>query len=1087
MKLFVSLFFLSLALVGLNAPSQSQPPAMKPHGLTDSVDVALPQSEKTHRYASRGRVARRIRGDFVGGHDMRRMARTVSAPGSWISYRLQVRADVQLTLEFEELEDRANDATRNAVRAYSIWVDGKRAYFRTAQASSAGPLHFWVQVPPVKRNVIDLRVQNEVETPFHLARIWAFADFSRYFESAGMAVPYHLAPTVALTFGDREADRQKLRAIKTSFGTHPRARAAWTMWIPYGNLSNTEIEQRLDYTLSLAQESDLPVQICFDTWWGSTPNGSDGQGGFWSDVRYHQVVYNQKQAKIQLSVPNRWGNTPWLTTNRPNLNAFKVSRLQTAMRMLQKRRLKLRTAGETDPVLAVNLDNEPVYWATGNAGLGNEILQADFNAATVEAARRDKITLDPTNGLDFGERLWLWRNLRNYQETIAAAAVGASREAIVVDATGARASGDPLRDNIYTQAMVANAALQFPMQNSAYPLWETGAPASARVGGEWNGDSVREREAVLHQLPLGRTAQVNAETGNRASEMVGVRPGYALGQRFYALYNYPHDKMDVAGSELRDTPRGLEPLIYQRVLREETFNDETWKSRAVASEGLERALIGNTTAMSLAPVSNAKPGYVTYRIDAAPIFQGLNIEFSGRAFVSQSKNPDVFIRVLAGSSQNVASMREVGKIFDSGDINAVHRFDLSAIANQQKAVFVRFELSADKLPPTVLNWAAIYHLRFTQSWPAAFTNDTFAQDESIDRQRQQNLLVSWRRDAELAIARLAKNTPNRTASGMPKTVSLALTQALQSAREAFDRGEYALATQRANQASSFTLPGAVYRVIAPGRLAPYPISIQSAAPLTFTLSNWNQDGVAFSLQSERDAPVKIEIGALSAGKFYSLLPGTQGLGSWILRPSRPSDASGISRLVADAAGNVSWTAPASSVLQPTAPPTLEGTFRAVWSQSPPVISFWRADGRGFERVSIGAKTQISRGEPGKETVAAFDQLQRGDDITIFCDADGNATRVVAGTRTLQGVVAEIAPLTPHTMPFVRLQGSETRHIIDLSAPLSIPDSGGALVSTSFRAAPLGTVALKAGDLVKVRVNPRSNRVFELWKTQTATP
>jgi hypothetical protein len=37
--------------------------------------------------------------------------------------------------------------------------------------------------------------------------------------------------------------------------------------------------------------------------------------------------------------------------------------------------------------LAVNLDNEPVYWATGNAGLGSDILLADFNRVTVEVRR----------------------------------------------------------------------------------------------------------------------------------------------------------------------------------------------------------------------------------------------------------------------------------------------------------------------------------------------------------------------------------------------------------------------------------------------------------------------------------------------------------------------------------------------------------------------------------------------------------------------------------------------------------------------------------------------------------------------------
>ncbi len=1079
MNTFFPVSLLALIMVALPSSSEAQKPLPMSAGLADSLDIAQPQSEKNHAYASQGAVARQISGNLVGGHDLRRMARVVGGSRSWVSYRLKVQPGAPITLEFEELENRAGDSSQDAVRAYSLFVDGKRAYFRTAQSSSGGPLHFFVQVPPRARDFLDLRLQNESEVPFNLGRIWAFSDFPTYFERAGMAVPYHLAPTIALTFSDKEADGQKLRAIKTSFGEQDHARPAWTMWMTYANLSDSEIARRLDYTLALAQEFDLPVQICFDTWWGSTPNGSDGQGGFWSDVEYQQVVYNQNQKKFQLSVPNRWGNTPWLSVNHPRLNAFKVQRLQSAMKMLQERELELRARSKENLILAVNLDNEPVYWATGNAGLGNEILQADFGAAALQAARRDGVTLDPTNGLDFAERLWLWRNLLGYQELIAAAATRAGRDAIVVDSSGARAAPDPLRNNTYTQAFVANGALQFPMQNPAYPLWETGAPASARVGGEWNGDSLREREAVLHQLPLGRTAQVNAETGKRESEIDGVRPGYALGQRYYALYNYPHDKMNVAGREIRDTSQKSAPAVYERVIRQETFTDDTWKTRAVATEGLERVLIGNTTAMSLAPISNQKPGYVTYRLDSPQGFPGLSIELSGRAFVSQAKSADVFIKVLAGSDQNRAAMREIGVIFDNGDINAVHRFDLSNVARGQKSVWVRLEISAAKLPPTVLNWAALYHLRFTQPYPAALLQDVFAQDESIERQRQQNLLVSWRRDAELSIARLAQNPISA-----PQSAARAHSQALQSARESYARGEYAAAYRGATLAASFALPGATFRVTAPGQLAPFPISVQSAAPLTFTLHSWNADGVGFSLQNAPSAGATVEFGELERGKSYVVV---QEQGSWILRPTRRGDGAQVTRLVADAAGKVHWTAPASPIPQTAQKTEVQGTFRAIWSETPPAISFWREDGLGFERVAISEKTQILRGEPGQEKTVAFNELMRGDDIVVSYDEGGLATRVVAGARTLEGIVAEAAPLTPYAMPFVRLQDSSQRHIIDLSAPLSIPDSGGSLVNTMFRAASLGTLALKTGDLVKMRINPRSGRVFELAEIRPPTP
>jgi hypothetical protein len=80
--------------------------------------------------------------------------------------------------------------------------------------------------------------------------------------------------------------------------------------------------------------------------------------------------------------------------------------------------------------------------------------------------------------------------------------------------------------------------------------------------------------------------------------MEGVRPGYALGLRYYAMYNYPLDKLDIAAGEIRDTTQPFKTPLYERVLREETFNDDTWRTRVVESQDLQRGVIGNTTAMA---------------------------------------------------------------------------------------------------------------------------------------------------------------------------------------------------------------------------------------------------------------------------------------------------------------------------------------------------------------------------------------------------------------------------------------------------------------------------------------------------------
>jgi hypothetical protein len=1072
------------------SPVKAQGSASQVGTLTDAIDVSDQRNEKAHRFASQGRVIREMSGDFVGAHDLRRVARTVQGRGSWISYQVKVQTGAPITLEFEEIENREAKRGQDDVRGYSVLVDGQRAYFRTARNSGAGPLHFFVQVPARTDGVLHLKLQNEAETPFRIARIWAFSNFSKYFENHGLAVPYHLAPTFRPSFNDFEVDRQKLQAIKTSLGNHPHARPAWTTWLNYANLSDREIGFRLDYILRLAQTLDLPVQISFDTWWGSTPNGVDGLGGFWGDVPYQQVVYNQTIGQYQLSIPNRWGNTPWLSLKHPRLNAFKILRLQTAMRMLQERQQSLQAQGRGELILAINLDNEPVYWATGNAGLGNDILQADFSPLMVDAARQDKLSLNPADGLDFVERLWLRRQLLNYHEQIGSAAVDASREAISVNSTGSFASGDGLRHNIYTQAWVANASLQFPMQSETYPLWEVGAPASVRVGGEWNGDSLREREAVLHQLPLGRTAQVNAESGGRVDEMVGVRPGYTFGQRYYTLYNYPLDKMDVAASQIADTTKTLPTPIYERLLREETF-DEAWKSRVVDTQGLQRGLIGNTTAMALYPTADANKGWLTYRIESpGQNFDGLTLELSGRAFVSREQNPNVFIRVLAGTVNDVAAMSEVGRLANDGDINAVHRFDISRVARGEKAVFVRIELDSANLPASVLSWCAIYHLRFTQPWPHSLLNTGFAQDESLETQRQQNLLVSWRRDAELAIQKL-ESVIGKTKSAGDYTEASILRKAvadLTAARTDYARGEYAAAYQLANQTENWLAPGAIYRVQESGRLSPYPIVIKTAVPMTFTLKRWNKNLVEFSLQSDEATTAQIQVEGLRPRQSYILRRQSNSgeVDHWQLRLAQPGDSAFFKRMLADKKGSIEWAMPVGKV-QMLTESVLKGISRGAVDLAAREFSFWREDGQGIERIKLAAATAIMRGEAGQLKPVGGDELQRGDDVTVHLSEDGIATQILAETKIVEGIVEEVGQLTPYAMPFVRLQGSPIRHIIDLSAPLSMHGGGATGNVTNFRSVPLGSVNLHWGDWVKLRLQTKSARVFELWKNQLQTP
>jgi len=1053
------------------APSRAQ--GLEDAGLTDSIDIADARSERAHGLGWGGDVRREIVGDWVGDHDARRLSRTVRGAGSWVSYRLRVRPRLATTLEIEERDGRGRD-----VRGYLVFIDGRKTFLRTWQGSGAGPLHFFVQFPPTGKAQVELRMANVGAAPFSVSRLWAFAGFGKYFERAGLGVPYFMAPMLRLNPDDFAGDLAKLSAIKASLGEQPRARAAWGTWITYAALGARDTERLIDHALSLAQSSAMPVQLAFDTWWASTPGGLDGAGGFWSDVAYQQVVYNVTQRRFQLSIPNRWSSVPWLSVNQQRLNDFKARRLRETMRYLSRRLAGLRAQGQPGPLLAISLDNEPVYWASGAAGLGSDLLLADFNPQAVAAARQDNIALDPLDGLSFAERRWLQGNLLRYHRLIADAAREGLSDAAVVTAAGMAAPDDLTSHNIYTQAWIANGDSQFPMQSSAYPLWENAAPRGARIGGEWNGDSLRESQALQHMIALGRNAGVNAEAGGKAEENLGVRPGYALAQRFYTPYNYPLDKMDVLTRELSSS-QPFPTHRYLPTLRENDFRGEGWKSQVVAWGCLEPGLIGSVAVVN--PASTTQPGFLLYKVEAPRAastsatasastsrgtFSSLFLELEGRAFVFKQKDSNVQIRVLAGPEPKPEpeAMRELGRVFDEGDMNAVHQVDLSSVA-----------LQAPGIPETVRSWSSLHHVRFSTGWPVQATQNLPAQDESLDTTRAQNLLASWRSDAEDAIAQLqplVKLSSGATlwrSGARPRPFEL-----LGQAQGAWARADYARSYRLANQGLSLSLP-AVFQVQKSGWLGPYAVRLQAAeaaGALWCRLLECTPQRVRLELKAASATPVQVLVGGLKPGAGYAA--SATGEGEWTLR--RAGRAAGAV-LRADARGELRLSLRAAAWAEPAEPEAISGVFRsgsgAAGAQS---IVMFAPEGSNRLAVPLDARSVLRRGAEGAAaTPSTLADFRFGDQIEVRRGPSGAALEATARYREVAGRVRAFGTLTPFAMPFIELEGGPERYTIDLLAPLHLPAG-----EATFRTTGPDQIQLAPGAQVRVRLNPTLKRAFELW-------
>lgn len=318
----------------------------------------------------------------------------------------------------------------------------------------------------------------------------------------------------------------------------------------------------------LALQTRVPVRVAPQMHWAGIPAGvPDGAGGTFTDVPYQQITWDpddqthdeglqpllgeRYDIRYGLSIPNRWGNTPWLTFNHPRLNQFRRIRLRealTAWLSARERLVRLGLGHLFPPQLATG--EETVYWAKGvddsaytahNRGKPRTALLADFNPFTVADALSDGVILDPSNGLDGRERWWLHQNLSRWQQTIVDWMLSAvPPEPIRVTAAGPVFAEDLIRRNIFTEPYGMPV---FPMKgvNPRRPGLEVGYVKDGRSGGQyWSGATMLPW--LVKQRDLGRIALPNLECTGADDPQVKacLLAAYASGARYAVLYNWHH-------------------------------------------------------------------------------------------------------------------------------------------------------------------------------------------------------------------------------------------------------------------------------------------------------------------------------------------------------------------------------------------------------------------------------------------------------------------------------------------------------------------------------------------------------------------
>lgn len=499
--------------------------------------------------------------------------------GVWLEPRQTVRfclpaAPQDRILELRELHRRTDNGF-----CYTVSVNGRPVYTRSYEPLADAPVSVFVRIPddlPLEKGAV-ITLENIADHPVCLwdARLHGLS----LLKAAGqhpMDVGF-FAPRLSW---DMEKDCALIESMKAEFGNDGIYRMRFGHDVFYMIRTDDELTDCFRYLLNLSVRTQVPVFLDLNTWWGGTPNGPDGQGGYFGDMEYNQVTYDPLTGKYALSVPNMWSNTPWFTMNHEVLNGVRRCRLDWTLRLLSKEIAAVRAEKDLPPV-KLFIDNEPTYWASFAYSKSPDS-GGDFCTAAVKAAKKDGVQLRQPDGLHEAQRLWMLKNLSDYIDDISEAFYkGSDKEYGIVQNGQCHYSNRELAENTYTHVFPSHG---FPYQHFRYPQWETHVTPWAKLGLE--GCCWEDPRYLDYAIQFGRFGDINSERVCYTDHTFH-HYYYLFGADNTMIFNYyPTDFKDTAATAYAGATPYREPAYAAPVFEFDTFSRTLNDPSVVMTENL---------------------------------------------------------------------------------------------------------------------------------------------------------------------------------------------------------------------------------------------------------------------------------------------------------------------------------------------------------------------------------------------------------------------------------------------------------------------------------------------------------------------
>lgn len=816
-------------------------------GISDVLDLSSSSSKTAHKLDTSGKVSSTKITTENGTVKETYTALKFSGKGAKAEFTLNLSSPAAssknnpMMLEIMEVHN-----NNYCAFGYTIQINGKDVYFRTYEELATGTIHYFV---PFSRAMVSdpskvkVTIISEDASPFSIGMVWGYNDFYGLMQDEEVLTKMGLN----LFCGNdmvKGANFTKKFTGFNSFTPNPLYEVDYL-----NNLNETSANQLTAYSAAAAK-AGTGVQLMLKKYW-LFADGVDGKGGKWSDLKYQQVQYNASSKTYTNTTPNGWSNTHWLSMSNSYLNSVSCNKLSKILSSFADSVALAATKGKMPGATQMIMEHGTGYYHE------SDFYGGDFSHEIVQLAKKRGIKLDPTDGLSYEEKRYMYlivAEMNQQQADTYREALG--RTPVVVDNGKVTLPAQQATENIYSHG--TQTADQWISYDDRITGWMSGIgtgywPSSENM---WFDD----QRLYEYQMGYGRIGCVNLEMyihGNKEAIQSYLRQGYRNGMEYVTMFNDQDEYNTYSNVKEIDNlqNQAVEEYHYERSYLDVDYMRDyntSMISKISLTPGVvsyNNCKVGATGNLYCSDVS--KIGTATYKVSSATALKnGLKVYLEGKTSSGAS------IEIYGGTDPNKLS--KVGKFKFTEELTWFNKYsgftlDITDQTKGVKEYYIQLRLS--NIGASAAN-TSIRAIKVTTPWDQE-TGSLTGLKTTYAQRRMQSLWIAERE----AVESLMKDYK---ADGGSDAV-------YKNAQKLYNYGRYKSADKLLTGEVSQLLP-AKYSIIGKGTLGKYPInvSMSNGQACVVELQKVSGSEIDFRVLTERRQTVTLTVSSLVKNAYYAL-------------------------------------------------------------------------------------------------------------------------------------------------------------------------------------------------------------------------